>query len=458
MSETGDTGSRRGRWASKTGFVLAAAGSAVGLGNVWRFPYITGENGGGLFVLIYLACILAVGLPIMIGEILVGRAAQRSAVGAFKELAGPRTPWQALGGLGVFVAYLVLSFYSVVAGWTLHYATLSARGLLTAEGPSEIQALFDAVNASVPLNLGWTAVFLALTVAVVWKGVRKGLERWSRILMPALLVLLLILLVRAMAMDGFGKAFSFVFGLHAESLTGGGVIEALGHSFFTLSLGMCGLLTLGSYLRKDADVPMMSAGIAALDTLIALIACLVIFPITFSFGLEVTQGPGLIFATVPIAFAQMPGGGLLATLFFTLLVFAALTSAISLLEVAAAYFIDEKGWSRSAATLTSGLLVAALAIPSALTGGTELFGSRLEELTGSNWFDLIADIASNWSLPIGGMGIALFVAWRLPDALRRTEFVRGSRLGRYYLGWLMTLRFVVPLAIIAVFLRAVGVF
>jgi NSS family neurotransmitter:Na+ symporter len=437
--------------------VLAAAGSAVGLGNIWRFPYITGENGGGLFVLIYLLCILLIGLPIMIAEIMIGRAAQQSTVTAFKQLAGERTPWQALGGLGVVAAYLVLSFYSVVAGWALHYTVLSARSLLSDLSPEEIQALFAATHASVPLNLLWTGVFMALTIAVVWRGVRRGLERWSRIMMPTLLILLLVLLFKAVSMEGFPRAFSFVFGLHADALTGGGVIEAMGHSFFTLSLGMGGLLTYGSYLRKNVDIPLMSVGIVGLDTLIALLACLVIFPITFSYGLEPMQGPGLIFASVPIAFSQMPAGAALATIFFALLVFAALTSSISLLEVATAYFIDEKGWSRSRAALVSGTAIAVLAIPSALSGATETFGSRFMELTGSDWFGLVADISSNWSLPLGGMGMALFVSWRLPGSLRRTEFVSGSRVGRYYVGWLVVLRFVVPLAIVAVFLRAVGV-
>jgi NSS family neurotransmitter:Na+ symporter len=454
----GDTTATRGLWASKTGFVLAAAGSAVGLGNIWRFPYITGENGGGLFVLIYLACILAVGVPIMVAEILIGRAAQSSNVGAFRSLAGRRTPWQALGGLGVVVAYLVLSFYSVVAGWSMHYTLLAARGALTGRSAEAIQGIFGATHGSVPLNLIWTGVFLALTAAVVWRGVQSGLERWSRILMPALLALLLALLARALTMDGFGSAFHFVFGLNADKLTGAGVIEALGHSFFTLSLGMGGLLTYGSYLRKDADIPAMSAGIAGLDTLIALLACLVIFPVTFTFGLEATQGPGLVFTSIPIAFAQMPAGGLLATAFFALLFFAALTSAISLLEVAAAYFIDEQGWSRPRAVLVAVLGVALLAIPSALTGSSELLGARMQEALGHNWFDLVADIASNWALPFGGMGIALFVSWRLPERLRRAEFSSGSSLARFYAGWLVTLRFVVPVAIAAVFLHAIGVF
>lgn len=447
----------RAHWASRTGFILAAAGSAVGLGNIWRFPYVTGENGGGLFVLLYLACILFVGLPIVVGEIILGRGAQCSNVGAFKTLSGPRTPWRTLGGLGVVVAHLVLSFYAVVAGWAMHYTVLAVRGLLAGRSAEQIQATFGGLASSIPLNLIWTTVFLALTVAVVERGVRAGIERWSRILMPALLVLLLILLFRATALDGFGRAFDFVFGLHADKLTGGGIIEALGHSFFTLSLGMGGLLTLGSYLDKEGDIPSMSLTIAGLDTVIALLACLVIFPVTFSFGLEVTEGPGLIFTTIPIALAQMPAASLLATIFFALLVFAALTSAISLLEVATAYYIDEKGWSRRRAVMTAGGLIAVLAIPSALTGATETFGPAFAALFGQNWFDLMVDASTNWALPFGGMGMALYVAWKMPAELRRAEFVAGSRWAGFYAGWLVVLRYVVPLAIIAVFLHGVGV-
>ncbi len=456
MTTSGDSG--RGSWASGAGFVLAAAGSAVGLGNVWRFPYITGENGGGLFVVVYLASIALVGLPIMVAEILIGRAARRSTVSAFKRLAGARSPWQGLGWLGVVAAFAILSFYAVVAGWALHYAWLAGRGGLAGLGPGEIAALFGGLRASPALNLLWLVVFMALTVSVVVLGVRKGLDRWSRILMPAFFVLLAGLLVRALTLDGFPRALGFVFGLHAERLTAGGVLEALGHSFFTLSLGMGGLLTYGSYLDSDDDVPRDAVTIAGLDTAIALLACLVIFPIIFTYELAPGQGPGLVFTTLPVAFARMPAGTLLATVFFVLLVFAALTSAISLLEVATAFFIDERGWPRRRAALVSGAAITLLAVPSALTGSSPLLGPRLEALAGRNWFDLVADLSTNWLLPCGGLGMAVFVAWRLGEPERRAQFAAGSRLGAGYAGWLAVLRYFVPLAVGAVFLHAVGLF
>ena len=306
-SEVTRDDSNRGSWGSGLGFVLAAAGSAVGLGNIWRFPYITGENGGGLFVLIYLGCIALIGLPVMIGEVLIGRASQRSTVSAFKTLAGPSTPWAGLGWLGVIAAYCMLSFYGVVAGWTLHYTVLSARGAIAGKGAEEILAIFQSLNQDAGLNIFWFVLFMVITVLVVLGGIERGIERWSVILMPALLIMLLGLMVRAISLDGFSEAFHFVFGLNADRLTPGGILEALGHSFFTLSVGMGGMLTYGSYLSKKESIVGNAITVSALDTFIALIACLVIFPITFSYGLEAAAGPGLIFTTLPIAFGlQMP--------------------------------------------------------------------------------------------------------------------------------------------------------
>jgi len=455
---TDDVTTTRGSWTTGLGFVLAAAGSAVGLGNVWRFPYITGQNGGGLFVLIYLACIALIGLPVMIGEIMIGRSAQRSTVSAFKFHAGDRSVWSGLGWLGVAAAYTILSFYGVVAGWTLHYTVLSATGSLAGRSPAEIETMFTLLNQDAALNLFWFVLFMVITVLVVLGGVERGIERWAVILMPVLLLMMLALLVQSFSLEGASRAYRFVFGLHADQLTSGGVLEAMGHAFFTLSVGMGGMLTYGSYLSRRKSIVGSAVAVSALDTLIALLACLVIFPITFSYSMEPSAGPGLIFTSLPIAFAQMPGGASLATLFFALLVFAALTSAIALLEVATAFFIDEKGWGRRRATLVSASAITLLGVPSALTGSTWLFGQGTQDLVGADWFTLVSGFASNWMLPVGGMGMALFAAWVLPERLRRTEFTTGTRLGSLYLAWLLALRFLVPLAVAAVFLHAVGLF
>ena len=297
---------------------------------------------------------------------------------------------------------------------------------------------------------------MGLTIAVVLGGVARGVERWSRILMPTLFVMLLVLLIDSFTLSGFKQGFDFVFGLHTERFTAAGALEALGHAFFTLSLGMGSMLTYGSYLRRDDDIVAASITISALDTLIALVASLVLFPIIFSFGMEPGAGPGLVFISMPIALSQMPGGTFLSILFFGLLVFAALTSAISMLEVTTSYLIDERNWIRRRATLVSGALIALVGVPSALSGGTEIFGSGFASVFGKNWFDSLDYLASNWMLPLGGLGISVFTAWRMNEALRHDDFLSGTKLAVFYKGWLLLLKFVVPVAIVLVFLHAVG--
>ena len=446
----------RGHWGSRAGFILAAAGSAIGLGNIWKFPYITGANGGGIFVLVYLACVLFVGLPVMTAEILIGRATQKSPVGAMRLLAGRRSSWTAFGWLGIASSFVILSYYSIVAGWALDYTYLSLTGKIVGLGPEGVQSVFGRLYASPARNLFCHAIFMGLTIAVVLGGVSRGVERWSRILMPTLLVMLLVLLIHSFTLSGFNQGFDFVFGLHTERFTAAGALEALGHAFFTLSLGMGAMLTYGSYLRREDDVVAASIMISGLDTLIALIASLVLFPIIFSFGMEPGAGPGLVFISIPIALSQMPGGTFLSILFFGLLVFAALTSAISMLEVVTSYLIDERNWIRRRATLVSGALIALVGIPSALSGGTEIFGSGFASVFGKNWFDSFDYLASNWMLPLGGLGISVFTAWRMNEALRHDDFLSGTKLAAFYKGWLLLLKYVVPVAIVLVFLHAVG--
>lgn len=451
-----DSPSTRGTWASGFGFVLAAAGSAIGLGNLWRFPYVTGENGGGLFVVIYLAAIGIVGLPILIIEIVIGRASRHSAVGAFGILVGGRTGWRAIGWLGVAAASMALSCYAVVAGWAFHYLMLSLRGALAGVTGDGVQRMFGALYINGGLNLSWALIFMLVTVGVVLGGVRKGIERWSRILMPALFLILLVLLGRAVTLDGFRSGLDFVFALRAEELTPAGVLEALGHAFFTLGIGVGAMLTYGSYLEREANLVKDALSVAALDTLVALVACVVIFPIAFTYGLPTAHGPGLVFINLPVAFGQMPGGAVLAPLFFALLGFAALTSSVAMLEVPVAYLIDERGWRRRRAVLAAGGLLAVASVPAALSGGGGLFGDGLVRLVGKNWFDLVFDTVSNWMMPAGGLGFAIFGGWILADATRRAQFPSGFA-EVLYRGWLVVLRFGVPLAVIVVFLHAVGV-
>ena len=449
------------------GFILAAAGSAVGLGNIWRFPYITGENGGGLFVIVYVLCVALIGLPIMMAEIFIGRTAQNSPVGAIRSMSQPRSPWMGLGWLSVVAAFVILSFYSVVAGWSMHYLWLSVTKSFTNMTTDEIGDIFGALHGNAGLNVLWHVIFMCLTIGIVIAGVKRGIEFWSRILMPALFLLLLVLLVYAMTTDGFGSGFSFVFGFHAEKFRPAqSTLAAMGQAFFSLSLGMGALITYGSYLRQQESIVSTSIIVSALDLAVALLAALILFPILFAADLDPDQSVGLAFVSLPIAFSQMPGGALLAPAFFILLTFAALTSAISLLEVATAYFIDERGWSRVKATLTTGGGVLILGIPSALSGGDGFFGEGMKADTepmfgagaGKSWFDLLDYFSNNWMLPLGGLGIAAFVAWRVGSDVREQGFKAGTRLTALYWGWVQLLRYLVPIAVVLVMLNALGVF
>jgi len=452
----------RGQWGSRLGFILAAAGSAIGLGNIWKFPYITGENGGGLFVLIYLACIVLVGLPIMVAEVLVGRKTQSSPVGAFAMLKGGQSAWKMVGWLGVASGFVILSYYSVVAGWACNYWLMSVCHFFADKTPDEIDGLFGVLYTSGDINLFWHFAFMAMVLGIVVGGIKGGIERWSRILMPVMMVLLVILAIRAMTMPGIWEALDFLFMPHAEKLQPSSILEALGHAFFTLSVGMGAMLTYGSYLSRKDNIVVASVWITGLDTGIALVSCIAIFPILFSFGLEPSAGPGLVFKTMPILFSQMPAGLLLAIIFFALLVFAALTSAISLLEVIVGTFIDLVGWDRRRATITAAAVVFLFGIPSALSGSEGIFADW-STLFGKNFFDTMDYLASNWMLPMGGLAIAIFVGWFLKPEMLRDEILAGTPESqrRLWTGvfrvWLIVLRFLVPILVGLVLLNKIGI-
>jgi NSS family neurotransmitter:Na+ symporter len=436
----------RAQWASRLGFILAAAGSAVGLGNIWKFPYITGNNGGGAFVLVYLVCIAIVGLPIMMAELMIGRHTQRDAIGAFVQLEGKRSFWLSAGWVSVIAAFIICSYYSVVAGWTLDYVYRALIGSFSGEPAEAIESMFGTLIADGPRQLIWQAVFLLLCLGIVIGGVQKGIERWSKILMPILFLLLGLLFINGMLSKGAWEGFSFMFRPDFSKLTAGSVLEALGHSFFTLSLGMAAMITYGSYLNKTEDLLAASLRVVILDTLIALMAGLAIFSVVFSVGMEPAAGPGLVFKTIPVVFSQIPGGALLAIVFFLLLAFAALTSNISLLEAQVAYFIDERGWSRKKATVFLAGLAFVVGIPTALSYNTladwKVIGDR-------NFFDSADLIASNYLLPIAGLLIALYVGWFWSGSKEKEELVAGGS-GWVYPTWHFLIRYVSPLAVAVV--------
>ena len=446
MDEKNGCALPRTLWASRLGFVLAAAGSAVGLGNIWKFPYIAGENGGGAFVLVYLVCIAIVGIPIMMAELMIGRHTRRDAVGAFMLLEPKRRWWRSPGWISIAAAFIISSYYSVVAGWTLDYVFRAIVGSFSGESAATIEGMFSSLLADGGRQSFWHLIFMLLCMGVVVGGVQKGIERWSKILMPLLLVLLTLLLVNGMLSSGARQGFEFMFRPDFAELTPGSVLEALGHAFFTLSLGMAAMITYGSYLNRNENLFGASIRVALLDTLIALMAGLAIFPIVFSVGLEAGAGPGLIFQTIPVVFSQIPGGHVLSIMFFLLLVFAALTSNISLLESQIAYFIDERCWSRKKATLTIGAMAFGVGIPTALSynvmADITFIGER-------NFFDSADLIASNYLLPIAGLLIALYVGWFWRGDKEKGELMAGGAAWVYPV-WHWLIRYVSPLAVAVV--------
>jgi len=446
--------SERAHWTGRLGFVLAAAGSAIGLGNIWKFPYITGKNGGGAFVLVYLACITLVGLPIMMAEFLIGRQGQRDAVGSFEALEGKGSLWLLVGWGGVAASFVLLSFYAVVAGWSFDYILKSATGGLSGKTAEEINALFGELVAAPGRIVFWQFLFLAATAGIVIGGIRGGIERWSKILMPALFLLLILLFVGGMLSPGARAGLEFMFRPDFSRLTPPALLDALGHAFFTLSLGAGTMITYGSYLEPDSDLLALSVRITLLDTLVALLAGLAIFPVVFAAGLEPGSGPGLVFQTIPIVFAGLPFGSFLALIVFILLAFAALSSSISMLEVSVAYLIDEKGWRRSRATVLIGSLAFALGIPSALSFNR---WSELKPLFGRTFFDLFDLLVSSYMLPLGGMFVAIYAGWFWKGGEAKNEAAALSPRPWIFPVWRFLLRFIAPAAVLFILLNQAGV-
>ncbi len=450
---------KREKWGSKIGFILAAAGSAIGLGNIWKFPYIAGDNGGAAFVFIYLIRILVIGLPVFIAEVLIGRTTSLNPVGAFRKLSHGSKFWTAVGGMGVLAGFLILSYYAVVAGWSLGYIVESIKGVFFEfKTPAEAGHYFNSLISNVWWIVGYFALFMALSMFVVILGVQKGIEKGSKILMPLLFVLMLVLVIRGLTLDGASEGMKFLWYPDWSAVTGETILLALGQAFFTLSLGMGAMLTYGSYMSKSDNIPVSAFEIVTLDTLIALLAGIAIFTAVFATGLRPDSGPGLIFYTLPIVFTKMPGGYIFSILFFILLSIAALTSAISLLEVITAYFVDEKGWSRKKAVLVFGTVTFIIGIPSALSynvlADVHIFGR--------NFFDTVDFLSANILLPLGGLLIALFVGyfWKTENALSALKEGAENFFGKYgwfAVYWKIFIKYFAPVLIAIVFLKSIGI-
>lgn len=463
----------REHWGSGLGFVLAAAGSAIGLGNIWKFPYITGENGGGAFVLVYLICICVIGLPVMLCEITLGRHTQRNPVGAFRAVSPGssasahsigilvvlgglimlpfgnwgwgllllaigalifRFGWTMAGVMGVLSGFVILSFYSVVAGWTIGYIWKALAGSLSFDTVAEAESYFKAYSANPWWGICCHGLFILVCIMIIYKGVRRGIERWSKILMPLLLLLLIVLIVRGLTLNGAIEGVRFYLTPDFGKIGARTVLIALGHAFFSLSLGMGAMITYGSYVSREENVFLSTLLICILDTSIAILAGLAIFPAVFALGFEPGTGPGLAFQVLPAVFHQIPGGAVWAALFFLLLFVAALTSGISLLEVVTAYFVDERGWSRHRAAVCFGFLIFLIGIPCALSlhdwsriEWLHVFLVRSFRISQASFFDFMDNLASNWLLPLGGLLISVFVGWVWGTRKAVEEIRHGSR-------------------------------
>jgi len=439
---------KRGFWATRMGFILAASGSAIGLGNVWKFPYVTGQNGGGAFVLLYLVCIFVIGLPIMLAEFTLGRRTSLNPVGAFGSLK-PGTPWVGIGFMGVTAGFLILSFYAVVGGWTVAYVVKSVtHSVLDFTSPEQAGQFFGQFIASTGEVLIYHALFMALCVAIVIKGVHGGIEKACDIMMPTLFVILLVLMARSLTLPGAMEGVKFYLHPDFSKIGPQTVLIALGQAFFSLSLGMGAMLTYGSYLSPKENLTAATVYVVIFDTLIALLMGMVIFPAVFSMGLEPTEGPSLVFSVLPTVFSSMPMGTLVSIIFFILLTIAALTSAISLLEVVVAYFIDQKGWDRKRAVLTMAAVIYLLGVPSALSFGV-LADARF---LGMTFFDIVDNAASNYLLPIGGMLTAVFVGWVWGTREAKAEIEKHETRFHWADQWSFLIRFIAPVAVGGVFL------
>ncbi|BCS96752.1 transporter [Desulfoluna limicola] len=434
MSEVGS----RDQFGSRIGFILASAGSAVGLGNIWRFPFVAGENGGAAFVFIYLLLVFSIGMPVMLAEFVVGRRGQGDPVGSLRRVVGKAfTP---LGGMGILASIIILSFYAVVGGWTIKYTLDAVMGSLGTDVASA-GAVFGTFISNPMSVVFYQALFMLGTYVVVARGIGDGIEKFCTIFMPILFLLLIILAIRSVTLPGAAEGLAFYLKPDFSKVNGAMILAALGQAFFSLSIGIGVMLTYGSYLKKSEPIVSPAFQICFLDSFVAFIAGLVIFPAVFAFGFEPGAGPGLTFVTLPAVFTKMPGGSLFAILFFFLLVIASLTSSMSLLEVISAYFVDERKWSRRKATLVVACFTFLLGIPSALSLGGGL------NIAGKSFLDAMDFIASNVIMPLGGMGFALLAGWVIHSMAKEELSGSDGKPLAIYPAWRVICCVVAPAAI-----------
>ena len=442
----------RGQWSTRLTFVMAAAGSAVGLGNIWKFPYTAGDNGGSSFILIYLICILLIGLPILCCEVLIGRHGKSNTVDAFKRFSqryGLSGKWSIIGWMGIITGLLILSYYSVIAGWVMAYALKSITNTFQNMTPEAIGNIFGSFIADPTRLILWHTFFMVITVATLAGGVRHGIERVVKLFIPLLIVILVMLILYNVRFGNMSRAIDFMFSFEIEKINPEVVLIALGQAFFSLSLGMGAMMIYGSYLPNNRPLWGTTLAVVIADTSVALLAGLAIFPLLFVFNMEATQGVGLIFTTLPIAIGKMPGGMIFGFLFFFLLFIAAWTSALSLLEPLIAWCVEKYKWKRRHAAIGSGLLVWSLGLLTAFSF------NHLEDFKfqGFNPFELLDYLTSNILLPLGGLLIVIFAGWFLPSAILQREIGLKSEFQQKL--WRIIIRYFCPIAILLIFISLI---
>ena len=444
---------QRDSFGSKFGVFAAVVGSAVGLGNIWRFPYMAGENGGGAFLIVYFAFVLIIGIPVVLSEFIIGRRGQSNSYGSFRKLA-PEKPWYLVGLMGIFAAFIILAFYSTVAGWTLEYIFLSVKNIFSSPAgtPAEV---FENFHTGSFLPVLWQLIFMILTAIIIFGGVQKGIEKYSKILMPMLFLLLVILSVKAISLPNSSEGLKFLFNPDFSKVDSNVILSALGQAAFSLSIGMGCLITYGSYIKKDNNLTKMAFSVSIADMCIAILAGVAIFPAIFSFGLSPAQGPGLVYIVLPEIFEQMTGGTFFSLLFFVLLAIAALTSSISLLEVVVAYFTEEFKMKRSTATIVATSLSAVLGVFTTLSFGPLKNAAIFKK----SIFDSCDFLATNILLPLGAFFIVVFLGWFYDKKQTKDELSNhGTLKVRLFPLFMFIIRFIAPLAILLVFLQGLGIF
>ncbi|BDD05923.1 sodium-dependent transporter [Aureibacter tunicatorum] len=442
----------RDGFSSKLGVIAAAAGSAVGLGNIWKFPYVAGQNGGAAFILIYLLFTFLVALPVLLSAFVMGRSTGKNAVGAFKSVS-PRGAWKYVGLFGILAALLLISFYGVVAGWTTEYVYLALTNQLNLGTAEAYQHLFESRVANPESSIFWLAIFLAFTVLIVISGVKNGIEKYAKLLMPLLFALLLVLAFRSITLDGADKGIDFLLNPDFSKLSAEAVLSALGQAFFSLSVGIGTMVIYGSYIRKDVNLQVTASEIALADVAIAILSGLAIFPAVFAYNVSPSAGPGLVFITLPQVFQYMPAGYFFSLSFFVLLFVAALTSSISMLEVLVSFFVEEYDMRRKRVAISISLVIIVLgsicALSNNLLADVKLFGLSI--------FDLFDYIVTNLAMPIGSFTILVFVGWRMDQNIVKEELGLGKRINQMgYNAIMFLVKFVAPSAVLIIFLNGIG--